>query len=263
MPRTSGAIRGWLPFVLALAMLSGLAGLARAAGLNVAPVRLNLSAERTTAALTLGNADEEEVGIQVEVMRWRQEDGRDLFEPTRDLVVNPGIFKVAGKGRQIVRVGFQGKPGEVEGSYRVFLQQLPRAAQDADGGTGVRLQTLLRISIPIFVPPVTEARSDLSWRLVAASGKSPGGSRELSLQVVNRGNEHLQLTQVVVRRPDGTELARSPMSRYVLPGASLAWPLQLPPLPPDAPLTIEVTSDARSPLPPIAVRTPHVGPAAD
>ncbi|MDQ0012725.1 fimbrial chaperone protein [Variovorax boronicumulans] len=212
---------------------------ALAASLSVAPLRLVLTPERPVASLTMGNSDEaEEVAVQAEVLVWSQEDGRDVYQPTREVLVNPSIFRLPPGGRQIVRLGLQVPAEAVERSYRVFLRQLPRdQALPADGG--VKLQTLLRIGVPIFVPPL-QLRQALQWRLQAGGA----GGRGYKLMLDNQGSEHIQLTQLVVRREGGAELLRKSLSHYALAGQSAGIELELPALPPDTRLHIEAATDA-------------------
>ena len=221
---------------------------APAASLSVAPLRIVLTPERPVASLTMGNSDEaHEVAVQAEVLAWSQEDGRDVYRPTREVLVNPGIFRLPAGGRQIVRLGLQVPAEAGERSYRVFLRQLPRdQALATDGTGGAKLQTLLRIGVPIFVPPL-QLRQSLQWRLQASGTGGPGG-RGYRLMLDNQGSEHIQVTQLVVRREGGDELLRKSLSHYALAGQSAGIELELPALPSDARLHIEATTDAPEPL---------------
>ena len=218
-----------------------------AASLSVAPLRIVLTPQRPVASLTMGNTDEtQEVSVQAEVLAWSQEDGRDVYQPTREVLVNPSIFRLPPGGRQIVRLGLQVPAGAAERSYRVFLRQLPRdQALATDGAGGAKLQTLLRIGVPIFVPPL-QLRQALQWRLQA--GGTGEGGRNYRLMLDNQGSEHIQLTQLVVRREGGAELLRKSVSHYARAGQSAGIELELAALPPDTRLHIEAATDAPEPL---------------
>ena len=226
---------------------------ASAGSLQVAPVRIVLTPGRSVAAMTIGNAEDAEVAVQAEVFSWSQVDGKDVYEPTRDVLVNPTIFRLAAQAQQIVRVGLRVPAGEREKSYRIFLQQLPRdKAVPVDGTVGVQIQTLLRIGVPIFVPPTaspTAARRDVQWRVE----RSDPGHR---LNVRNSGDEHIQLTQVVLRQDNGSEFARKSLSHYVLAGQATTLPMELPSLPAGSAFSVEVQSDAAQPLPAAQLRMP-------
>ncbi|PIF74771.1 fimbrial chaperone protein [Variovorax sp. 54] len=224
---------------------------AAATSLSVAPLRIVLTPQRPVASLTMGNAEDTEVAVQAEVVAWSQQDGRDAYEPTRDVLVNPAIFRLPPGGRQIVRLGLQVPADAAERSYRIFLRQLPRdQALPADGAEGAKVQTLLRIGVPVFVPPLQPRRA-LQWSLQADRGA------RYRLVFDNQGSEHIQVTQLVVRREDGTELLRKSLSQYALAGQSAGIDIELPALPPDTRLQIEAATDAPEASSSATVRVPR------
>lgn len=242
--------------LLSAAASMGLAApVARAGSLQVAPVRIVLTPARAVAAMTIGNAEDTEMAVQAEVFAWSQVDGKDVYEPTRDVLVNPTIFRLPGQGQQIVRVGLRVPADQREKSYRVFLQQLPRdQAVPADGATGIQLQTLLRIGVPIFVPPVA-ARTQVQWQVERAE-PGPVAAPRYRLKLHNGGTEHIQLTQIVLRNERGGEIARQSLSQYVLAGQAAAPQMALPAFASASAFSIEVQSDAAQPLPAATLRVP-------
>ena len=234
------------------------------ASIQIAPVRVVLQPGRPVASLTVTNDGASEIPMQAEVMSWSQKDGQDVYAPTREVLVNPAIFRIPPNGRQIVRLGLQvGALADAERSYRIFLRQLPRdkALPVADGGgeapgAGPELQTLLQLVLPIFVPPSTPAGTpSATWRLDALVATSAPPSAP-TLAVDNLGREHLQFTQVTVRQADGKELLRQRMSVYVLPRQGARLPVPLPSLPPGTSLQFEAQTDSDVPLPPVFLQVP-------
>lgn len=228
-------------------------GAAAETSLSVAPLRIALTPERPVASLTMGNADTTEVAVQAEVLQWSQDrEGNDVYAPTRDVLVNPAIFRLPPGGRQIVRLGLQVPAEARERSYRIFLRQLPRdQALPQDGAEGAKLQTLLRIGVPVFVPPTQPPQRVLEWSLLADRGE------HFRLVLHNQDSEHIQLTQLVVRREDGAELLRKNLSLYVLAGQSAGVALELAPLPPGTRLQIEAATDAPEAQSSATVRVPR------
>jgi fimbrial chaperone protein len=108
-------------------------------------------------------------------------------------------------------------PSDVERSYRVFIQEVP---QDQSIRSGEVL-TLLRISVPIFVPPANSVLR-LHWQARAAhDGK-------IALELRNEGTVHVQVTSVALSRSNGQALAREKLSVYALPGQWQSWTLTSP-----------------------------------
>lgn len=234
--------RTFLPRAASLLACTLLPAAALAASLSVAPLRIVLTPERPVASLTMGNAEESEVAVQAEVLAWTQEGGRDVYQPTREVLVNPAIFRLPPGGRQIVRLGLQVPAEAQERSYRVFLRQLPRDQAVAPAGS-TQVQTLLRIGVPVFVPPL-QLRQSLQWRLLPADA----GERGYRLMLDNQGSEHIQLTRLVVRQEGGGELLSKSLSHYALAGQSAGIALELPALPPETRLQVEAATDAPEPL---------------
>jgi fimbrial chaperone protein len=81
------------------------------------------------------------------------------------------------------------------------------------------VRTLLRISIPIFLP-AREAIARLDWRLWT----TPDNKSMVS--VSNTGAAHVQISQIVFTR-GATKLGATDMSVYLLPGASQQISLNL------------------------------------
>ncbi len=245
-----------LAFALALALaLALLPSVGWPVTLQVAPLRVALMPGHPVVAMTVGNGDDAEMAVQAEVFAWSQEDGNDVYRPTTDVLVNPAIFRLAPQGQQILRVGLQVPAGTVERSYRIFLRQLPAPAKPAPEGTGPRLQTLLRVGIPIFVPPQGGAASDLHWHLEADAGRGAG---RYDLVVDNHGTAHVQLTRVAATKVDGGGATVKSLSHYVLAGQSTVVPIELPPLAADASLRIEAQGDDVGATPPAVVQVPRV-----
>ncbi|MET0254675.1 MAG: molecular chaperone [Luteibacter sp.] len=210
-----------LRVALAGAMLASTL-LAHASGLQVSPIGLRLATSSTAEALWLTNTGSDTVHAQVRVFRWTQVDGKDVLEPSRDLVVSPPMVSIAPGDRQLVRVIRQVAPAGdgTETAYRVLVDELP-----VDGGDKAGLQFVLRYSVPVFLAPAGDP--GMKATLQATWETSPDGPR---LRVRNQGNGHAQIADVTWQASDGKRSPLLPgLVGYALPGATMSWKL-----PPDA-----------------------------
>lgn len=187
-----------------------------AAVFKLFPVRLELTSGQPVQTMTIENDSDETSRVQLRLYAWRQEGGRDIYEETRDILANPGLFEIAPKRSQIARFGLRTSPGTAEKAYRVFLEEVPAGRPSLPG----EVRTLLRISVPIFVPPA-QPGARLSWRLV------PAGSGKVDLLVRNEGNVHVQLNRLTLKRTDDAALGSADMSLYLLPGTSSSVPIEV------------------------------------
>lgn len=188
---------------------------ADAADIRTYPTRLSLAPGAAIGSVMVKNNDTLGTAMQIEVMQWSQEGGEDKYEASRDLLVNPVIFELAPGAEQVVRIGLQAGVAATERSYRVFFQELP--ARDGAARSGIT--TLLRIGIPVFVPP-REIKHDLKWTSTTAAD---GG---IALRLVNAGTVHIQVTSLHLQTHDGKDLVKQNTFVYVLPGQSYEWQLK-------------------------------------
>ena len=215
---SASAARGMLCFGLL-----SLIGPALAGSISVNPIRVTLTAAKAAGALVVRNSGADPSVVQIEVMSWSQQDGRDVLVPTRELLATPPIFTVPAGGSQTVRVGLrQGVDPRREVSYRVIMQEVPPPPKPEFRG----LQVALRLSVPVFVPPAVVSAAPLQWQ---ATRNSQG---DLQLSVSNPANIHVQIIRVKLS-VDGKDLApRTQLeSAYVLPDQRREWTLRFDPAP--------------------------------
>ena len=169
-----------------------------AATFGLMPMRVELSSAAPTAIVTVTNAGDAPVTVQVQAYAWSQPDGNDTYEETRGFIVSPPIFTIAPGANQIVRVALRGQAqADVEGAYRLLFREVPPAEETAGDKTLFRIA--LNMNIPLFVAPAAvavapkpafsvEAAFDKSWRL----------------RIANNGNGNLRLAPLTVRQGEDT-----------------------------------------------------------
>lgn len=157
---------------------------------DVSPIRLELSADAPSAALTLRNRTDSPRLIEVTVMHWQRVDHQDSYSPSRAILANPPVFEVAPYASQIVRVGINTATAtDTESSYRVYLTEV------ATGQRQQQLQILLSVGIPVFIAPAGGANYQLKWQTIAVDDDN------VELTVLNTGNSHIQLEPLQIYSP--------------------------------------------------------------
>jgi fimbrial chaperone protein len=193
--------------------------LSAAGDLQVDPVRIDLSPRQQTVAVTVHNNSDKPTSIQIEAVAWSQAGGKDVYAPTRELLVSPPIVTIAPGAEQIIRAALRRQAdATLELAYRIYLQELPPAPTPGFMG----LHVALRIGLPVFVMPLSgSAAPKMVWTVAPA--------REDSLKVVlnNQGNAHVQVTDfaLLVTGTDKT-IAAEAGSSYVLAGQTREWLLK-------------------------------------
>lgn len=223
-------------FLMLLGSRGGIAG-----SFEVNPIRIDLSANTRSAALSVRNSGAEAVVVQASIVSWTQENGQDVYAPTKEILGTPPIATIPPGGEQILRLGMRRAPDAVnELTYRLFLQEVPPPPKPGFQG----LQVALRLSLPIFVQPRQgPAKATLVWNLELQ------GDDTLRLRLENKGTGHIQVSEIALFQRGREQAVASQSSLvYVLPGQSRAWELKSPTvrLKPTDRLRLKVTTDAGS-----------------
>ncbi|AOI41609.1 molecular chaperone [Burkholderia oklahomensis] len=185
----------------------------QATNFTVSPVRVELSAARTSAALTVRNeSPDEPVIVQLRAVAWSQNAGDDVYATTGDLLAAPPIFTIAPGSSQVVRIGLRHPlSADREISYRLYLREVPPAPKPGFAG----VQIALEMSLPIFIKPKATTAPQLHWK---TDGRADS-TGTLRLRVTNDGTAHAQVANLIVVAPGSDRpIATHAEFAYILPG---------------------------------------------
>jgi fimbrial chaperone protein len=202
-----------------LLLLCVLAALPAAAStFNISPIRAQLSGSHRTEVLTLMNADDQPVVVQIHVVAWSQQNGEERLDETRELLATPPVLQIPAMSEQIVRVALRRDADPTqELTYRVIFEEVPQAA--ATNFTGLRVA--LRLSVPIFVSPArAKAMPEMMWEA------RPLEDGQVEVIATNHGTGHLQVTDFDLQLLGITSPLHGMTSKYVLPGSRMIWRLK-------------------------------------
>jgi fimbrial chaperone protein len=191
---------------------------AAASTFNISPIRVELNGAHRTEVLTLTNAEDDPVVVQVHVVAWSQLHGEEQLDETRELLVTPPVLQIAAKSEQIVRVALRRDPDvSRELSYRVVFEEVPQAAPA--NFTGLRVA--LRLSVPVFVAPAHgRAAAEVTWEA------RPLQNGEFEVAATNHGSAHLQISDFDLTISGANGPLHGMTSKYVLPGSRMTWTLK-------------------------------------
>ena len=211
--------RAWRTLALC-AMASLFQPFAWCGSFQVNPIRVDLSARAQTSALTVRNTGDEPVVVQVSVEAWSQDESKDVYAPTRELLATPPVMTIPPNEERIVRVGMRRSPDRSrELSYRLFLQEVPPPPKPGFQG----LVVALRVGLPVFIAP---AQGTAAPRITWKATRSP--ENKLEVAAVNDGTAHLQVADISVLAADtGNTVATYSGLTYVLPDQRRQWSLPL------------------------------------
>lgn len=223
------------------AMLCALS--AQAGSLSVMPVVVALSGHKVREAITVTNQGDERVTTHVDVVSWTQSDGKDIFAPTTDVLLNPGVFTLEPGQAQVLRLGWRGKPPlDTERTYRILLREVPpatstqTASASPAGALPTQVRVLLELRIPIYVAP-HKVVHQTDWQTRRVDGDT------LEVRFKNLSNVHTVVHDLQLASGSGAPLG-TPLDVHaaVLAGQERHWTLPLP-KGSAADLTVDVRAD--------------------
>lgn len=222
-------LRGLSPgsIVAAAAAFGFAAATAAASGpaFKVDPISVTLPRGNSSTLVSVVNQGDTKVRFQVTGSAWQQSSAGEMqLEPTQALIFFPTVFTLdAGETRKI-RVGVTTPPQNVERTFRLTIQQLPPLEQVIAPTKGVQVNTLLRVSIPVFVEPASQATAGYD---ITSPTFSNGA---LHFEYTNTGNTHVLLdgVEVIGKAASGMTLFDyKDRAWYVLAGGRRFWSFAL------------------------------------
>ncbi len=208
------------------------------AGFRVYPVRVDLDRTARSGAVTVSNDGAEPLWFQLKAFAWSQdEQAKDKYLETADLVFFPKLFAVEPGGAQVIRIGTKLPFPEREKTYRLHIEQMP----GKNRGEGIQVSLLIRFELPVYLEAEQERISgELADVTVAA-----GSVRAL---VRNTGNTHFRIEKTLVRgyNAEGGEIFNSENTGwYLLAGVARPFEITVPEgvCPLLSRVTIEINAD--------------------
>ncbi len=167
---------------------------AHAGEFSVSPIRAELKPGALSETITVTNHAQQRLRVSIKLMAWSQdEQGKDIYTESADLVYFPRQMDIEADAKKVVRVGLKSPLGEVERTYRLFIEEIRDQFASSDQPA---VNFNFRFGVPIFVPPSTPRTAFEVMDLVLQQGK-------LVIPVSNTGNQHVRPAKVTVGNGDG------------------------------------------------------------
>lgn len=192
---------------------------ASAASLQVAPISVKFQPKETAKEIWLTNTSDHPIHAQTRVLKWTQNDGKDILDPTREIVASPVVTQIQAGGRQLIRIiKIEELDLHQEQTYRLMIDELP-SAQKSEGQTG--LQLLLQYSIPVFI----QSKQDITVTNYTTSlAQINFKYTDQKLTAENNANSHIRLSQLNYINPNGDKIPLvNGLLGYALAHKTMTW----------------------------------------
>lgn len=197
----------------------------RAGEFRVMPIKAELSRDVKSQVVSIINEGKAKLTFQINASEWTQDDdGKDVYKDTQDLVYFPKIVAVDAGDTQVVRLAFKGPPPLAERAYRLFIQELPEASGTQEKAATAQVGIMIRFGVPVFVMPVKQNVKSEVTKFEVSKGA-------IAFTLKNTGNRRFNIEKVVFKGAsvEGSELFSKDVSGwYHLSGVSRTYGATLP-----------------------------------
>src|SRR5262245_26186727 len=218
---------------------------ARADGsFTVKPTSISLTARATSQLVAITNVSNRQLRFEIRATKWGQDDRGELtLTPAgNQITFAPSLVTLAPGASRNVRVGAPASAfGNNEGTYRLFVEELPDTSSQRGPGT---VAFRLEIGVPIFLAPSRPTSS----AQITGVGFEQG---RLVTRLRNSGNVHMIVSGVKIQGTDGggaVKYDRTLDGWYVLAGDTRVFEQQITPSDCGGARTMAVTVDVQGTL---------------
>lgn len=186
-----------------------------ASAIEVTPTKVFFNPDQKYTFITIKNLSNEQVFAQAEQLDWQQENSKDIYTQSNDLLISPIIFSIKSKGEQILRIGRKkmNTDNNIEKSYRLLISEIPDQFQHNNG-----LKMVLRLSIPIFIEPNQKTEHELQW------SKKITHNNSVNINLYNPNNYHKMVTKIELKDKLNQDLYKQQNAFiYLLPKQKHTW----------------------------------------
>ena len=217
-----------------LAALLVFAALARANGLSISPVVVEIGTPRKAVAITVSNQGDRPITLQADTKVWRQVDGTDQYAPTDELLVVPAIAQVPPNGSQVFRVALRRPSGaSVERTYRLILEDI---SEDQRPSAGAAVAFKLTHNLPVMVAPSGPIVESVRWTPCRSPLRGSGDGRAMAapeaqacVRIANTGNRRVKVQSLTLSGEGWQREMRLKAAVNILVGAAREWQVPSPP----------------------------------
>lgn len=197
------------------------------AGIKISPVNVRMSHKVNSVTIGISNTSDRERTVQFTPFAWSQDqEGKDLLQETKELVVFPRLLILSPGDKKFVRVGHQfPAPLSTEKSYKLSVDQVSVGeSSDTKPAEGIVLNLNLRFLIPVMIRPELK-KGQVEFKRAELDGDM------VQLWIQNKGNTYFSFKTLSYALTDGAggELLSGRGTGLVLTGHSGKLSIAVPP----------------------------------
>jgi fimbrial chaperone protein len=219
-----GMFRGTLLLIILIAFVFIHPQPGLSSDFEITPVRLFLAPGEKAGLVKIKNNSASKFPVQLSIFEWTQDaEGKDVYNPTKELIIFPKIVTLDKGVERIIRVGTKVPVSAKEKTFRMYMEELP-LPDPADSASNLKIRTVMKVGVPIFIAPARPEPKGALKDIKLEKGV-------LSALLENSGNVHFLILRARASGLDQAGAAVFQMDlggRYILAGGSREFTLTIP-----------------------------------
>jgi P pilus assembly chaperone PapD len=167
---------------------------------TITPVAIELNDQTKVNSITYTNDSKFEVLVQPSQMLWTQENGKDKYSQTSDLLIVPAFVKIPAGQKQIFRVTRRDKNEAEPKAYRLILEDVSEDVSDAlteNQSSVIRFK--FNHNLPVYFYPKSVKKSSYKIPSISLCDQKIGTERQACLRIQNEELMHVKVDDFIIK----------------------------------------------------------------
>jgi P pilus assembly chaperone PapD len=167
---------------------------------TITPVAIELNDQTKVNSITYTNDSKFEVLVQPSQMLWTQENGKDKYSQTSDLLIVPAFVKIPAGQKQIFRVTRRDKNEAEPKAYRLILEDVSEDVSDAlteNQSSVIRFK--FNHNLPVYFYPKSVKKSSYKIPSLSLCDQKIGTERQACLRIQNEELMHVKVDDFIIK----------------------------------------------------------------
>ena len=167
---------------------------------TITPVAIEINDEVKVNSITYTNDSKFEVLVQPNQMRWVQENGKDKYIETNDLLIVPAFVKIPAGQKQIFRVTKRNKVETESKAYRLILEDVSEDVSEAltENMAGV-IRFKFNHNLPVYFYPKAAKKNSYRPPNLSLCDQKVGQERQACLRIQNEEPMHVKVEDFIIK----------------------------------------------------------------
>jgi len=167
---------------------------------SITPVAIEINDTVKVNSITYTNDSKFEVLVQANQKLWTQENGKDKYTETSDLLIVPSFVKIPAGQKQVFRVTKRDKNESQFKAYRLALEDVSEEVGDALTENQVaNMRFKFDHNLPVYFYPTSAKKNSYKIPTMSLCDEKVGTERQACLRIQNEEPMHVKVEDILIK----------------------------------------------------------------